>query len=122
MKIRVPKALLAAAAGVVGVLGAGANHAADAFFFFPVPFETPIAECGTVVTVPSWYDTGDNDCVAWLADSGGAYLVDGIESMPIGTRVFVDGMICNFCHTTCQAGAILDSTLSACSGGGGGDS
>jgi hypothetical protein len=124
MKIRIPRAVLAAAAGVACVLGAGANRAADAFIFFPVPFGFPIAECGTVVLVNSTFppDDGTNDCKAWQADSGGAYLVDGIDSLPVGTRVFVNGTICNFCLTTCQAGAILDSSLSACDDGGGGDS
>lgn len=79
----------------------------------------PISECGTVDVVPSTFPFPDDDpenvCIVWRADSNNAaFLVSGIESFEVGDRVFVEGQICLFCLTTCQAGAILNSTVSEC--------
>lgn len=82
---------------------------AQAFIAIPFPFFTPISECGTVGFVKSAID--DNDCKVWFADSGGAFLVAGIDGFDKGDRVFVDGLICNTCLTTCFAGAILNAVV-----------
>lgn len=111
---RAGKALVALA--VVGlVLGGLPVQKAEAIVF---PFFIPIAECGTVGTVPSFLDL-DNDgeldeCTAWISDTQGAFLVAGLENFSVGDRVFVQGLICTTCLTTCAAGAIFNATLSSC--------
>lgn len=91
---------------------------ADAFIFVSVPLFPKIASCGTVVIVDQTmpFPGGDPEggCLAWEADSGGVYLVGGIEGLAPGTRVFVKGKICTICLTTCAASAILDAQLSGC--------
>jgi len=120
--------LVASACGLVllglpaGLPEADAQTAVPTFpFFFP-----KIADCGTVGTVTSFLDLdGDgvlDTCPAWFADSGGAYLVAGIENLNVGDRVFVTGNVCTICLTTCPATAILNATLSECERKGGGGS
>lgn len=93
-----------------------ATSTADAYVI--IPFFTPIADCGTVDIAQGFYDfDGDGEpdsCVAWYADSGGAYLLDGLDNYNVGDRIFVEGLVCNTCLTTCAAGAIFDATISAC--------
>lgn len=88
---------------------------ADAQIVLPFLFP-PIADCGTVGVVPSFYDfDGDgllDPCKVWFPDSGGgAYLVGGLDAYDEGDRVFVEGQICLTCLTTCPAGAILFATI-----------
>lgn len=97
----------------------GTDRAADAgFSIAPFPFFTPITDCGTIDTVPGFYDVdGDgqpDDCTVWIADSGGAFIFNGVDSFNDGDRVFVDGLICNTCLTTCPAGAILSAKTASC--------
>lgn len=103
--------LLVAIGVIFATLGIVAGHAQKAEAqIIPFPFFTPIAECGTVITVPSVFPP-ETECIVWKADSGGAYIVSGIEAFDIGDRVFVDGLVCNTCLTTCFAGAILNATI-----------
>lgn len=83
---------------------------ARAQIFIPFPFFTPIAECGKVGFVPSTFFEGE-ECKVWFAGSGGAYIVAGLEPFDEGDEVFVDGLICNTCLTTCLAGAIFNATV-----------
>lgn len=78
----------------------------------PFPFFTPISECGKVGFVPSTFFEGEL-CKVWFAQSGGAFLVAGLEPFDEGDEVFVDGLICNTCLTTCLAGAIFNATVTA---------
>lgn len=117
MRTRVKSALMCAvAAGAM--LAPQMARETDAFFVIIFPFP-PIAECGRVGTVGSWIDIdGDpnteDTCKVWFAESGGAYLVAGIEDFEVGDEVFVEGQICTTCLTTCFAGAILNAQLSPC--------
>ncbi len=108
---------------ILGVLTAGlllgslARTAdAGAVPFFPFLFP-PIAGCGTVGIVESFYDfDGDgylDECLVWFADKGGAFLVAGLENFSVGDRVFVTGLNCTTCLTTCPAGAILFGNVTA---------
>lgn len=116
------RALLAAACCASAFLASPASSKefdSSSFFFLPVPFFMPIADCGTVVVVDSVLDDpfirdGTGGCIAWQADSGGVFLVGGLENFAVGDRVFVTGDICLWCLTTCRAGAIENSAISAC--------
>ncbi len=76
----------------------------------PFPFFTPIAECGKVGVVGSWLPDVD-ECKVWFSSSGSPFLVAGIDAFEVGDEVFVEGLICNTCLTTCFAGAILNATV-----------
>lgn len=90
------------------------QNSAEAYFVSPFPFFTPIADCGTVGLVPDLLNEGEY-CTAWFPDkSPGAYLVGGLDDYDVGDEVFVEGLICNTCLTTCAAGAILNAQLSDC--------
>lgn len=95
-----------------------ASLAPDARAQFQVPFYEPIADCGTIGFAAGYYDfdgDGENeDCLAWFADSGGAYFFNGIDVYNPGDRVYVEGDVCLFCDTTCAAGAIENACSSEC--------
>ncbi|MCA8958947.1 MAG: hypothetical protein KDC38_00480 [Planctomycetes bacterium] len=96
-----------------------ASSRADAMGISVIPFLfPPISDCGTVGFVDSFYDfDGDGEldlCKVWFADSGGAYLVGGLDPYVEGDRVHVDGRICTTCLTTCPASAILFATVKDC--------
>ncbi len=120
MSNRTRSILLGSAVAFALVSSAGLTKSAEAFYALPVPFFFPIAECGTVVLVDQTFPWPDGDpeggCLAWEADSGGAYLVGGLEAFNVGDRIFVEGQNCFTCLTTCAAGAILNAEISACSG------
>lgn len=106
--------LAGAALAAISILASpGAANEAEAFSFIPFPFFTPIADCGTVGTVPNFY--GEEDCLAWFPDnSPGAYLVGGLDAFEVGDHIWVEGDICNTCLTTCAAGAIFNATIDVC--------
>jgi len=119
MRIRTGLIAASVVAAAALVSTPGSSQEADGQVFFPFPFFTPIADCGTIDWAQGFYDfDGDgepDDCLAWFADSGGAYIMAGLDAFDVGDRVFVEGDICNTCLTTCAAGAIFSPTFSACS-------
>lgn len=111
--------LMGAIAGGAMVATPGDTNSANAAKSVLVPIGYPFADCGTVGVADSWLNTdgsGEGTCLAWFPDSGDgwAFLVSGLDAFEIGDRVYVDGLICDICLTTCFAGAMLDTTISAC--------
>ena len=95
---------------------------AKASVIVPAPFGFPIADCGTVGTVPGLGDfDGDgilDTCKVWFADSGlGAFQFAGLEAFSTGDRIFVTGTVCVVCINFCPAGVIIFPTISSCTGG-----
>ena len=71
-----------------------------------------VSSCGTVVD--------DGVCVfVFEADSGGTYVVPGLEQFQLGDRVFVDGLPNFACDPFCAGPAIclIPATISACETG-----
>lgn len=112
--------LVALVAGAASFMTPGDTHSADAARFISLPIGYPIADCGTVGLVDSFipFPGGEpqGGCLAWFPDnSPGAYIVAGLDAFNVGDRVFVTGLICSNCLTSCAAGAILDGQITPCS-------
>lgn len=120
MKRRINQSVVAALGALALLASPGASNKADAYVFLPLPWTYPVADCGTVVQVGSWYDdddgTGTGGCRAWLADEGGVYTFPGVDNYQLGDRIFVSGDACFDCLSTCQAGVLLTADVSACGG------
>lgn len=111
-------AIIGAIAGAAALSTPSATNSANASKFISIPIGFPIAECGTVGLADSWFNvdgSGEGTCLAWFADSTGwAYLVSGLDQFQIGDLLFVEGIACDNCLTTCFASAVLDSTITPC--------
>ncbi|MCA9282062.1 MAG: hypothetical protein KDA30_08490 [Phycisphaerales bacterium] len=111
-------ATVGAITGAAALSTPGTTNTANAAKFVVIPIGYPIAECGTVGLADSWLNddgSGEGTCLAWYSDSTGwAYLVSGLDLFQVGDRVFVEGIVCDNCLTTCFASAILDSTITPC--------
>lgn len=111
--------VLGMVAGGVVMFTPGDTNSAQAAKSMLVPIGYPFADCGTIGIADSWLNTdgsGEGTCIAWFPDSGNgsALILSGLEQFEIGDRIYVEGLVCNICLTTCFAGAMFDTTITPC--------
>ncbi len=115
---------------VVDVVGGGAVQGTaffvDSFITFDVipPPDCPGGECGTGGSCPDGQECVTEcgelvqgvECVLFLADSGGLFLLEDLGGFNVGDRVEVAGCLDPGCFTICLEGdgCIFQNTIEAC--------